>query len=264
MLSDKSVLITGAAGTSGVGFGVVQAVIEAGGRPLINGRDAVRLDEAGERFPEAVTVKGDISDAAQVESVFSEAIEHVGRVDYLVNNAGIGLHKAPHLCEETDFDRLIGVDFRGAWLMARAWLRHVLGEREEVEGPAGLVNVSSIHGQKTMPGYGLYASAKGGVDALTRSLAVHYGRYGIRVNGVAPGYVHSEQNYDLIRNWAEDPEAWVDDLIRNHQALPTQIDPIDVGRVVVFLLSEHSRAMTGQTLVVDGGSTELLYPMNFV
>ncbi len=263
-LSGKSVLITGAAGTSGVGFGVVQAVIEAGGRPLINGRDAARLDEARERFPTALTVQGDISDAAQVERVFSESLEQVERIHYLVNNAGVGLHKAPHLCEEADFDRLIGVDLRGAWLMARAWIRHVLGEREQVENPSALVNVSSIHGQKTMPGYGLYAAAKGGVDALTRSLAVHYGRCGIRVNGVAPGYVHSEQNFDLIRNWAQDPEAWVDDLIQNHQALPTQIDPIDVGRVVVFLLSEQSRAMTGQTLVVDGGSTELLYPMNFV
>ena len=257
-------MITGAAGTSGVGFGVVQAVIESGGRPIINGRNAARLDEAKERFPTAVTVQGDISDAVEVERLFSEAIEQVGRVDYLVNNAGIGLHKAPHLCEEADFDRLIGVDFRGAWLMARAWLRHVLGEEEQVTGPAALVNISSIHGQKTMPGYGLYAAAKGGVDALTRSLAVHYGRYGIRVNGVAPGYVHSEQNYDLIRNWTEDPAAWVDDLIQNHQALPTQIEPVDVGRVVVFLLSEQARAMTGQTLVVDGGSTELLYPMNFV
>ncbi|MCC5834726.1 MAG: SDR family oxidoreductase [Opitutales bacterium] len=264
MLSNRSVLVTGAAGTSGVGFGVVQAVIEAGGRPIINGRSADRLAEAKERFPSAETVQGDISDAAQVDRIFAEAVEKVGQVDFLVNNAGIGLHKAPHLCEEADFDRLIGVDFRGAWLMARAWLRHVLGDRERVEGAAAMVNISSIHGQKTMPGYGLYAAAKGGVDALTRSLAVHYGRQGIRVNGVAPGYVHSEQNYDLIRNWTDNPEGWVDDLIRNHQAVPELIEPIDVGRVVVFLLSDSARAMTGQTLTVDGGSTTLLYPMNFV
>lgn len=257
-------MVTGAAGSAGVGVGVVQAVLEAGGLPVINGRDAGRLADAKKRFPKAETVQGDISNADEVERIMAEAVSKVGKVDFLVNNAGIGLHKPPHLCEEADFDRLIGVDFRGAWLMARAWLRHRLNELERVDGPAAIVNISSIHGQKTMPGYGLYAAAKGGVDSLTRSLAVHYGRQGIRVNGVAPGYVHSNQNYDLIRNWTDDPEAWVDDLIRNHQAIPQLIDPIDVGRVVVFLLSDGAKAMTGQTLTVDGGSTNLLYPVNFV
>jgi NAD(P)-dependent dehydrogenase (short-subunit alcohol dehydrogenase family) len=264
MLRGRTILITGATGTSGVGVGVVEAVIEAGGRPIINGRDREKLAEAQDRFPSAVVVQGDISVASDVERMLNEAVAKAGRIDGLVNNAGIGLHKAPHLCEESDFDRLIGVDFRGTWLVSRAWLRHVLGTEQKSPVSASAVNVSSIHAQQTMPGYGLYAGAKGAVDSLTKGLAVHYGRQGIRFNGVAPGYVHSDQNMDLLRNWTDDPARWVDDLIQNHQATPQAIEPIDVGRVVVFLLSDASRAMTGQTLTVDGGSTSLLYPLNFV
>ncbi len=263
-LDGRNILVTGAAGASGVGYGVVEAVIEAGGRPIINGRDEGRLAQAKKRFPSAELVRGDISFPEDAERMVAEVAARIGRIHCLVNNAGIGLHKAPHECEEVDFDRLVNVDFRGTWLMTRAWLKHVLGEGNHAGPPAAAVNISSIHAQKTMPGYGIYAGVKGAVDALTRGLAVHYGRLGIRFNGVAPGYVHSEQNRDLIRNWTDDPDGWVEDLIQNHQATPQVIEPIDVGRVVAFLLSDEARAVTGQTLTVDAGSTSLLYPMNFV
>jgi NAD(P)-dependent dehydrogenase (short-subunit alcohol dehydrogenase family) len=263
-LEGKNVFITGATGTSGVGIGVVMAVLEAGGIPIINGRNPARLAEARDRFPEAVIIQGDVAIASDVDRMMRESIERVGTVHHLVNNAGIGLHKAPHLCEESDFDTLIGVDYRGNWLVTRAWLRHVLDDGKRGLNSAAAVNISSVHAQKTIPGYGLYASAKGAVDSLTRALAVHYGRSGIRFNGVAPGYVHADQNMELLRNWTDDPEAWVKEVINEHQATPAPIDPLDVGRVVAFLLSDASKAMTGQTLTVDAGNTALLFPLNFV
>lgn len=265
ILEGRNILVTGATGTSGVGFGVVEAVIEAGGCPVINGRDNQKLAEAKERFPSAEVIRGDISLRKDADRMMAEMAERIGRIHCLVNNAGIGLHTAPHECEEADFDRLVNVDFRGTWLMIRAWLRHVLeNENQRATPPASAVNISSIHAQKTMPGYGIYAGAKGAIDSFTRGLAVHYGRLGIRFNAVSPGYVHSEQNMDLIRNWTDDPAGWVEDLIQNHQATPQVIEPIDVGRVVVFLLSGESKAITGQTITVDAGSTSLLYPLNFV
>ena len=264
-LAGRNVLITGAAGDSGVGVGVVMAVLEAGGRAIINDRDATRLAEAKVRFPAAEVFQADISSAAEVEAMMREITERVGTVHHLVNNAGVGLHKAPHLCEEADFDTLVGIDFRGTWLVTRAWLRHVLGDGEDPRvASASAVNISSVHAQKAMAGYALYAGAKGAVDSFTRGLAVHYGKHGIRFNAVAPGYVHSDQNIDLIRNWTDDPAAWVADLLQNQQATPAVIDPVDVGRVVAFLLSGTSRAMSGQILTVDAGSTALLYPNNFV
>lgn len=262
MLKDRVILISGASSTSGVGSGVVEAMLEAGGQPIINGRDARKLDEVKERFPNVATVLGDISIAADVERLMTESVGIYGRVDGLVNNAGIGLHKAPHLCEESDFDRLIAVDFRGTWLLTRAWLRHILDGGEMASASA--VNISSVHAQKTMPGYGLYSGVKGAVDAFTRGLAVHYGRDGLRFNAVAPGYVQSDQNIDLLRNWTDSPEAWVDRLTHNHQATPEAIRPIDVGRVVAFLLSDQASAVTGQTLTVDAGNTSLLFPLDFV
>lgn len=263
-LEGRYVLITGAAGGTGVGAGVVEAVIEAGGCPLINGRDCRKLAEARERFPSAELIQGDISVAEDAQRMVIELEKRIGRIHYLVNNAGIGLHAAPHECGEADFDRLVNIDFRGTWLMTKAWLAHVLGAETKANPPAAAVNISSVHAQKTMPGYGIYAGAKGAVDSFTRGLAVHYGRLGVRFNTVSPGYVHSDQNMDLIRHWTEDPAGWVSDLIHNHQAIPEPIEPVDVGRVVVFLLSDQSTAVTGQMITVDGGSTSLLYPMNFV
>ncbi|MFZ4780457.1 MAG: SDR family NAD(P)-dependent oxidoreductase [Terrimicrobiaceae bacterium] len=263
-LQNKRVLITGATGTSGVGFGAVQAVLEAGGLPIINGRSPEKLAEARERFPEADTVLGDIAKAEDVARMFDELAGRHDRIDCLVNNAGIGLHKAPHDCEEADFDNLVGVDFRGTWLVTRAWLRHLLNRNDEAEFPASAVNVSSVHAQKTMPGYGLYAGAKGAVDSFTRGLAVHYGKNGIRFNGVAPGYVHSDQNMDLVRNWTDDPAGWVNELVQNHQVTPQPIDPISIGRIIVFLLSDAASAISGQTITADAGNTALLFPNNFV
>jgi NAD(P)-dependent dehydrogenase (short-subunit alcohol dehydrogenase family) len=263
-LTGRNVLVTGAAGTSGVGVGVVMAVLEAGGCPIINDHNADRLAGAKVRFPRAEVIQGDIARGAEVDAMMRELAARVGTVHHLVNNAGVGLHKAPHLCEEADFDTLIGVDFRGNWLMTRAWLRHVLANPGQPVAGASAVNISSVHAQKTMPGYGLYAGAKGAVDSFTRALAVHYGREGIRFNGVAPGYVHSEQNLNLLRNWTDNPAAWVENLLKNHQATPVAIEPMDVGRVVAFLLSDASRAMTGQMLTVDAGNTSLLFPNNFV
>lgn len=263
-LAGRNVFITGAAGPSGVGVGVVTAVLEAGGTPIINDKDAARLAEAKVRFPGAEIIRGDISEGAEADAMMRRIAEKLGTIHHLVNNAGVGLHKAPHLCEEADFDRLVGVDFRGAWLMTRAWLLHVLeNSGRPVEG-ASAVNISSVHAQRTMRGYGLYAGAKGAVDSFTRALAVHYGAQGIRFNGVAPGYVHSEQNQNLLRHWTEDPAGWVAALLKNHQATPSAIEPLDVGRVVAFLLSDASRAMTGQILTVDAGNTSLLFPNDFV
>ena len=262
-LTGRNVLITVAAGSSGVGAGVVMAVLEAGGRPLINDRDAARLATAKARFPEAEIFLGDIASAQDVEAMMRQITAQVGTVHHLVNNAGVGLYKAPHLCEEADFDTLIGVDFRGMWLMTRAWLRQVLADSGPPVANASAVNVSSVHAQQTIPGYGLYAGAKGAVDSFTRGLAVHYGKLGIRFNSVAPGYVHSDQSLELLRNWTDDPAAWVADVLKHHQATPAAIAPVDVGRVVVFLLSEASRAMTGQTVTVDAGLTSHLFPNNF-
>ena len=129
---------------------------------------------------------------------------------------------------------------------------------------ASIVNISSVHAHSTTARYALYASAKAGVEGLTRGLAVELGPMNIRCNAIAPGYVHAEQNFDLIRTWTDDPQAWIRAHSVNQQALEFEIEPIDCGWVVAFLLSELARAITGQVIRVDAGMTALIYNKSFL
>lgn len=258
-LKGKTILVTGGTGI-GVGAGICKAVAAAGARLVINGRRREALEAAVARHPGAFGAFGDIRDARQVDELFESAGDECGVIDGLVNNAGVGLSKPAHEVEESEFDALYAVDLRAAWLMTRAFIRQLLAA-----GRGGsIVNVSSVHAQATMPRYSLYAGAKAGIEGFTRGLAYEYGAHNIRCNAIAPGYVHAEQNFDLIRTWTDDPEEWVREHTANHQALPFEITPEDCGDLAVFLLSDRSRCITGQTIRIDGGMTAMLYNRDFL
>ncbi|MGH9961624.1 MAG: SDR family NAD(P)-dependent oxidoreductase, partial [Pyrinomonadaceae bacterium] len=250
----KAILVTGGGG-DGVGRGVCDAVVAAGGFLLVNDLTKDRAEAAAARYDNAVPLPGDVSSSEDVERMFQAAARNCYHVAGLVNSAGVGLSRAAHEVEERDFDRLYNVDLRAVWLVSRAFLRQALKART----PGSIVNISSVNAHATIPRYSLYAGAKGGVEALTRGLAVEYGDFAIRCNAVAPGYVHSEQNVPLLRTLTDDPEAWIEAQTRYHQALPYKIEPIDCGRLVVFLLSDAARCITGQTIRIDCGSTVMLY-----
>ncbi|RYD90598.1 MAG: SDR family oxidoreductase, partial [Sphingobacteriales bacterium] len=129
----------------------------------------------------------------------------------------------------------------------------------DAKQPGNIVNISSVHTYSTIARYAIYASCKSAVEGLTKGMAVELGPHNIRVNAVAPGYVHSDQNYDLIKTWADDPKQWVEDVKKDHQVLFNAVEPEDCGNVVAFLLSDLSRAITGQTIYTDNGSIHLLY-----
>ncbi len=173
----------------------------------------------------------------------------------LVNNAGVGLNKPAHLASESEFDNLYSVDIRGLWLMSKFFVNQLISNN--ITG--NIVNVSSVHSHSTTHGYALYASAKSAVDSLTRGMAVELGQHNIRINSLAPGYVHAEQNFDLISAWTDDPKAWVANHSENQQALQHCISNQDCGQVAAFLLSSMSCSVTGQTMYVDNGTTSMLY-----
>lgn len=258
LLDGKNILITGGGGT-GVGFGVCEAVHRWGGRLLINDVDPEKAQAAASRYPEAIAIAGDVSQGEEVSRMFETLTQQCGPVHGLVNNAGVGLSKPTHEVEEAEFDRLYNIDVRAVWLMTRAFLRHAYAHR--IQGH--IVNVSSVHAHSTQSGYAIYSSAKNAVEAFTRGVALEIGRHGMRCNAIAPGYVHAEQNYDLIRHWAEDPAHWVEAYKINQQALPYFVDAVDCGHTVAFLLSDLSKAITGQTLYVDAGKTSLLFNRDF-
>ena len=258
-LKDRNILVTGGGGF-GVGGGVCDAVAQAGGRLIINDLDGEAADAAARKYEGSHAIQGDVRNPSDVERMFTTIKTECGILHGLVNNAGVGLNKPAHEASEEDFDRIYGVDVRGLWLVSRAFVAQLLDN-----GVVGhIVNISSVHAMATNRGYAVYASAKAAVSGLTRGMALELGEHHIRVNAVAPGYVHSEQGMDIIRMWSDDPEKWVNDYRRNQQALPYFIDAVDCGHATVFLLSELSRSITGQTIYVDAGSTSMIFGNDFI
>src|SRR5690606_14204073 len=129
---------------------------------------------------------GDVSRYADVEAMFNRLEKEVGLIHGLVNNAGIGLSKPFHEASEEVFDNLYDVDVKGVWIISKFFVRQLLKNNS----PGSIVNVSSVHARSAIWRYAIYASAKSAVEGLTRGMAVELGKHEIRVNAIAPGYVH--------------------------------------------------------------------------
>lgn len=258
-LKHLKVLVTGGAGV-GVGYGVCQSLHRAGAVVIINDIDAHKVEEAVARFEGAIPCVGDITKEIEVTRMFTDLASKVGTINGLVNNAGVGLVKAVHEITEEEYDNLYDVNMKGMWRITKFFVKQLINNK--ISG--NIVNVSSVHAFASQPNYSTYASSKNAVEGFTRALAFELGKYKIRCNAIAPGMVHAEQNLDLIKQWAPDPQKWVDDFISDQQVLGHFIEPIDCGHAVSFLLSELSRSITGQTLYVDAGKTAMLFNKSFV
>lgn len=255
----KRYLITGGAGV-GVGAGVCEAIAACGGQLIINDLDVEKTKRAAQKYPDAIAAPGDVSNPKEVDRIFATIKEQHGIVHGLVNNAGVGLRKKAHKAEVSEFDQLYSIDIKGVWLMAKAFANQLI-EHNEV---GHLVNISSVHAHKTTSKHAIYASAKSAVEGLTRGMSVELGELGIRCNAVAPGYIDSEQNRDAVASWANDPRQWEKEQKEEYQSLNHLINARDCGNAVIFLLSDLARSITGQTIVVDAGFTNLLYSNSFI
>ena len=258
-LTGQTVLVTGGAGT-GVGSGVCEALAAAGAHLLINDVRAPEAMDAARKYPNASAVPGDISQPEAVERLFAMIKEKHGVIHGLVNNAGVGLTKPFREVAVDEFDHLYGVNVRGLWLMSRAFVRQL----QETNTEGCIVNVSSIHAKAASDNYVLYASTKAAVEALTRGMAIELGKQGVRCNAIAPGYVHAEQNYELLKRISDDPHEWVETYRTDYQSTPSLIEARDCGNVAAFLLSPLSQAVTGQVIYVDRGLTSMLFARSFM
>lgn len=252
-LDGHTVLVTGGTGAA-IGSGVCTAVHEAGARLVVNGLSQDEVQATVSRYPGSVGVVADVSKPDEVERMFAEASRLAGPLTGLVNNAGVGLVRPMTEVTEVQFDHVVGIDYRGVWLTSRAFARDVVARG----GTGAIVNVSSVHAAQAVGPYGVYASAKAAVEGLTRGFAVDLGPSGVRCNAIAPGYVPTDPT--LRRPGMRVPDAeWLALHTGSEQALPRVIEPIDCGWAVAFLLSDHSRCITGQVLTVDAGLTARLY-----
>lgn len=253
-LKGKNILVTGGAG-NGLGQGICKAVELAGGRVIVNDLEIDVAQKAAEKYENAFAVAGDISNIKDVSRMFEIINNEVGTVHGVVNNAGIGLGKYAQDATEEEFDRLYDVDVKGIWTVSKTFVKQLLAANEV----GNIVNISSIQAFATMHRMAIYSGAKSAVNGLTRGLAVELGQHNIRVNAVAPGLIYSDQTVEILSRMINDAEKWINDHKTDHQCLNFFSSALDCGNVVVFLLSDLSRSITGQTIQVDNGSTNLLY-----
>ncbi len=231
-LDGKIAIVTG--GARGIG----RAIVEKFG---LEGATVAVFDVAGDAGPSIdVTVEADVASAVT-------HIEHeYGRVDVLVNNAGVNAYYDATTMTETEWERVFAVDLKGAWLCAK----HVLPGMTR-RGRGAIVNIASIHASLTMAGMFPYAAAKSGLVGLTRSLALDYAANGIRVNVVSPGWTRTH----LVEEWfarQADPARAESDIVDAHpmQRIATADE---IANVVAFVASDEASAMTGAEIHVDCG-----------
>ncbi len=257
-LEGKNVLVTG--GSSGIGQAIAVRFAEYGANVAIN--YLTTAEEGAETEDEVqacvakvqrqgvrdVLVRGDVSKEADVEAMVGEAIDELGGVDVLVNNAGIQISRPTEELSSEDFDKVLAVNLRGSFLCAREAIRHLLAE----EKPGAIINISSVHQLIPKPNYLGYSTSKGGMQNLTRTLALEYADRGIRVNGVGPGATVTPIN----RAWIDDPEKRR--AVEEHIPMRRAGDADEIAGVTAFLASDDAAYITGQTVFVDGGLT--LFP----
>jgi glucose 1-dehydrogenase len=204
-----------------------------------------QLTEVGTR---PILVAADVSDAAAVAAMFSRVLDEFGRIDFLVNNAGIQIAAESDALDAADFDTVLAVNLRGSFLCAQQAIRHWL----QADRPGAIVNVSSVHQLIPKPRFLGYSVSKGGMQNLTRSLALEYAGRGVRVNGIGPGATVTPIN----RAWIDDPVKRA--MVESHIPMRRAGDAEEMAAAAAFLLSDEALYITGQTLFVDGGLT--LYP----
>ena len=257
-LEGKNVLVTG--GSSGIGQAIAVRFAQYGANVSVNylrepgeARDTEeqvhacvsRVRQHGVRD---VLVGGDVSQEDDVVRMVADAAEALGGLDVLVNNAGIQISRPSEELSSADFDRVIAVNLRGSFLCARQAIRRFLAD----DRAGSVVNVSSVHQVIPKPGYLGYSTSKGGMQNLTRTLALEYAPRGIRVNAVGPGATVTPIN----RAWIDDPDKRRQ--VEEHIPMRRAGDADEMAGVTCFLASDLAAYITGQTIFVDGGLT--LFP----
>lgn len=243
MLEGKSAIVTGA--SRGIGREIALELARQGANVAVNysGSEA-KANETVEEIKalgrDAFAVKADVSDSEAVTAMMKETIERFGSIDILVNNAGITRDNLLMRMKEEEWDEVISINLKGVFLCTKAATRQMMKQRS-----GRIINVSSIVGVSGNPGQANYVAAKAGVIGLTKTSAKELATRGITVNAIAPGFISTDMTDKLNEEVKEQMLSGI--------PLGRLGEPSDIAKVALFLASEDSRYMTGQTLHVDGG-----------
>jgi len=247
-LTGKVAIITG--GNGGLGLGIAKGLASEGCAVALVGRNQEKIDKAVAEMKEigakAIGVKADVSKEDDVNRMVAETVEQLGRVDILFNNAAISWGVAPEKLTIEDWDQFIAIDLTSCFLCSKA----VYPEMVKVGG-GKIINVGSAITQKAMGKLVHYAAAKGGMDHMTQSLALAWGKDNIQVNAILPGLVHTE----MMPCFGENKIGPVVDYITKKTPVGRYGMPDDFEGLSLVLSSEASKFITGSIIVADGGMT---------
>jgi glucose 1-dehydrogenase len=247
-------LVTGS--SKGIGKAIALEFANAGYSVVINARNEEELKQAAQDISNSikdaeriVSIPGDISQEPVCISLVESAVKQFGRIDVLVNNAGIGGEsKKINELTEKDWDEVIDVNLKGAFLCTREAVKNMMKDGNNNRNYS-IINISSVHEQTPQPESAPYAASKGGMQMLTKTIALELAEKGIRVNGIAPGAIATDMNKELLENQKEKE--------KKEQEIPVHRigQPEEIAKVALFLASEDASYVAGTTIYVDGGRT---------
>ncbi len=243
ILKDQAALVTG--GGSGIGEATAKLLADNGAAVMV----ADWNEETAQATAEAITagggkaghVKCDVSDKSQAEAAVTETVKSFGRIDILINNAGITRDQSALKMEQSNWEQVLGVNLSGVFYCSQAAGKHM---REQEYGR--IVNASSVSSFGNF-GQANYSATKAGVTAMTRTLAIEWGKYGITVNAIAPGFIKTAMTEAIPAEMREGVA----------QRIPVRRvgEPYDIARIYLFLASPESSFITGVLILADGGQT---------
>ncbi len=236
--SEKVALVTG--GAQSIGAAIADGLAAAGATVVVGDLNPTDAHES-------LTL--DVSDEASVEAAVAQVVDTHGRLDIVVNNAGIMFEESVADHDRATWDRMLAINLTGPMLLTK----HAAAHLAKNNGGGSIVNVGSIEGDRCNPHHAAYAATKSGVHGLTRATAIDLGPMNIRCNAVAPGWIDTPLNASYVDSHP-DRELVIDELAKLHP-IGRVGAPSDVADVVVWLAGDESRFVTGQVITIDGGRT---------
>ena len=244
-LKGRSGIVTG--GGSGIGKAIAKGLVQAGAEIVIAGRNKARLEEVSKELKKfggpVLPVQADVSKMEDIRSLVDQTVKEFGKIDFLFNNAGIIWRASSEDFMEKEWDEAININLKGPFFLAQAVAKVMISQKRKGK----IINTSSliaVQGGKRVPAY---AASKGGLAQVTKSMANDWAKYNILVNAIGPGWVKTE----LTEPLRQDKERYGE--ITGRIPLGRWADPEDLVGAAIFLASDASDYITGQTIFVDGG-----------